>query len=234
MKPVSLASCRKALERKYTLPLLALLSILFTSPLIERFPALYPLPVFLIMTVVLTLLRVLRIDGRIMALAAACALLSFGLEVLWRYTHNLSLRDMPAGFAVVIFFPAITFYLIAILAMVRRVFTEKRVTGDTIWGGIMIYFLIGILWSRFYHLAAILDSGAFKPPLMVGDIFQVFYFSMSTLTTLGYGDFTPGNHATMVLSTLEAAAGQIYLAVFVARLIGLEIVHKSSANNALK
>ena len=221
-------SKRHFLERKYTIPLLALFSVFFSSPLIERFPVLYPVPVFLIMTIVLTLLRVQRIDKRLFLLASLCALISFSLETYWRHTHGYNLKAMPAQVAVLMFLPAMSFYALAIFSTLSRVFTEKRVTSDTVWGGIFVYFLIGILWSRFFHLAVILDSSAFKPPLIAGDIFQIFYFSMVTLTTVGYGDIAPSSHTTMILSVLEAAAGQIYLAVFVARLIGLEINQRTS------
>ena len=47
------------------------------------------------------------------------------------------------------------------------------------------------------------------------------YFSYVTLTTLGYGDITPVSSAARNLSVLEAITGQLYLAVLIARLIGL-------------
>ena len=47
------------------------------------------------------------------------------------------------------------------------------------------------------------------------------YFSLATLTTVGYGDITPQTALAGILASLEAVIGQLYLAVLVARLVGL-------------
>jgi hypothetical protein len=49
------------------------------------------------------------------------------------------------------------------------------------------------------------------------------YYSLVTLSTLGYGDIVAVTRATRSLSALEAVVGQLYVAVVVARLIGLHI-----------
>ena len=46
------------------------------------------------------------------------------------------------------------------------------------------------------------------------------YFSITTLTTLGYGDITPRASLPRSLANFEALVGQIYLTVLVARLVG--------------
>ena len=51
------------------------------------------------------------------------------------------------------------------------------------------------------------------------------YFSFITLTTVGYGDIAPVAAASRMTSVLEALFGQLYLAVLVARLVGLHIIH---------
>ena len=42
-----------------------------------------------------------------------------------------------------------------------------------------------------------------------------------TLTTLGYGDIAPRSEVARGLAIMEAVAGQLYLAVMIARLVGL-------------
>ncbi len=52
-------------------------------------------------------------------------------------------------------------------------------------------------------------------------------FSFVTLTTLGYGEITPATTPARMLCSVEAIAGQLYLAVLVARLVGLHIATQS-------
>jgi voltage-gated potassium channel Kch len=53
------------------------------------------------------------------------------------------------------------------------------------------------------------------------------YFSLVTITTLGYGDITPIGSQAVALSVLEAITGQIYLVVVVAWFVGLYVSKKS-------
>jgi hypothetical protein len=49
----------------------------------------------------------------------------------------------------------------------------------------------------------------------------VYYYSLVTLTTLGYGDIKPVTPLAQAFAALEAVMGQLYLAVLIARLVGL-------------
>ena len=48
-----------------------------------------------------------------------------------------------------------------------------------------------------------------------------YYFSITTLTTLGYGDITPMQLIARNLVMLEALTGQLYPAILLARLVSL-------------
>jgi len=56
----------------------------------------------------------------------------------------------------------------------------------------------------------------------------LMYFSFATLTTVGYGDIHPNNPATGSLCAAEALIGQLYLAIMIARLVGLYAAQRSS------
>jgi hypothetical protein len=62
--------------------------------------------------------------------------------------------------------------------------------------------------------------------IVLGQGASLFYFSFTTLTTLGYGDITPAGKFAQVLANMEAIAGQVYLAIFIARLVGLHIAQE--------
>jgi hypothetical protein len=51
----------------------------------------------------------------------------------------------------------------------------------------------------------------------------MFYYSFTTLTTLGYGDVTPLSGPAKSLATVEAIIGQMYIAVLIAKLVGTHI-----------
>jgi voltage-gated potassium channel Kch len=96
-----------------------------------------------------------------------------------------------------------------------------------------------LLWAAFFTLFDLVNPGAFQLPggdsggstehALNGMVSSdMLYFSPVTLTTLGYGDIVPASRMARILAVLEAMAGQIYLTVLVARLVGLHISHSVS------
>ena len=115
---------------------------------------------------------------------------------------------------------------IVVLALFLRellalLFEARQVTMDSIKGGIAIYFLMGLLWGLLYRVAFFFDAGAFLFHTPGRE--NLFYFSYTTLTTLGYGDIVPANRITEMLAAMESIVGQVFLAVFMARLLGVHI-----------
>jgi len=120
------------------------------------------------------------------------------------------------------------FFCVSILAYVLH---SGRVTSDRIFAAICVYLLIGFAWSYVYALLDEMQPGSFAALTETGRndyvarVMQLRYFSFMTLTTVGYGDVLPRSSAARTMAALEAIMGQIYLAVLVARLVGLHIVH---------
>jgi len=120
----------------------------------------------------------------------------------------------------------IAFFAISIVVFLEKIFAEKAVTSDTIKGGISVYFLMGLLWTFLYQMVLLFDPQAIMIPYGPEHIPPLIYFSFTTLTTLGYGDVTPVSMIARNLTILESTFGQIYLAVLVARLVGLHLRKK--------
>jgi hypothetical protein len=55
------------------------------------------------------------------------------------------------------------------------------------------------------------------------DHLMLTYFSFVTLTSVGYGDITPGSRTVRSLAVLEAIIGQFYIAVLIGELIGKRV-----------
>ena len=159
------------------------------------------------------------------------ALAAPALSASWatQFTNNTLL--VYADFALNGSFLAVT--LVVILHAILR---QERVTADTVLGGICVYLLLGAIWLLAYSALEFAAPGSFlqggeslsalRPEALESNRFpELLYFSFVTLTTLGYGDITPTSHAARALATGEAITGQLYLAIFVARLVGLHLAH---------
>lgn len=120
-----------------------------------------------------------------------------------------------------------TLAAVAMIAMVllSQIFRPGRVSHLRIQGAIAVYLLFGVLWAHAYHIVAILQPGSFHGPTeQLTNLSSWAYYSYVTLTTVGYGDITPVTQVARTLSVGEALAGQLYLAVLIARLVAMEIV----------
>lgn len=135
-----------------------------------------------------------------------------------RYVVNL-----PSSFLVGHIFGTL-FYAFVAIVILNFLFREKVITGDMIIGAICVYLMMGMMWASIYSMLEILYPGSFQiSEELGGGISNFSYFSFVTLTTLGYGDITPLSAPTRSLSVLEAVAGQLYIAILVARLVGIHI-----------
>ena len=126
----------------------------------------------------------------------------------------------------------------------RFLFRTDRVTHGTIWASLCVYLLLGIVWADVYSMLDYLNPSAFEFSLAVEDSqgqmelgaqqsVVPLYYSFVTMTTLGYGDICPRTPTARILSALQAVMGQLYLAVLVARLVGLHISQsKETVNSA--
>jgi voltage-gated potassium channel Kch len=110
-----------------------------------------------------------------------------------------------------------------ILQIFRR---SGPITAVSIQGAIAIYLLFGLSWANAYLIAIQLNPHSFQSTvgLSVTSVSEWFYYSYVTLTTLGYGEITPISRVARALAIGEAVTGQLYLAVLIARLIGMEII----------
>jgi hypothetical protein len=108
-----------------------------------------------------------------------------------------------------------------------RVVRDRIVTLDTVAGAACAYFLLGVVWGDLFLLVDRWRPGSFviPPSWIVGpgrDLRSaLMYFSFATLTTLGYGDIHPTDPAAGSLCVAEAIIGQLYLAIMIARMVGL-------------
>lgn len=106
------------------------------------------------------------------------------------------------------------------------VFSGRRTVFDRLLAAIALYVVIGMIWAMLYALVNTMVPGAFAGALPHGaTLFDWGYFSIVTLTTVGYGDITPVANAARSLAAVEAMIGQLYPAIIIARLVAPTAEH---------
>ena len=208
-------------DYKYTVLALSVVFLFFIMPFLEEHEGEDFVP-FLLLTVMAAVLWTLSLPRWLLTLCLVPGFLGFGFHLLI-YTIGLS-EAVSRVLDVAEMGVYILFYGICLLVFLHRIFSEKTVTADTIQGGVAVYFLSGLLWAFFYKMLLLFNSEAIlfldHAP---GGFSDMIYYSFVTMTTLGYGDITPVSRMAKNLALLEAVWGQTYLAVLVARLVGLHL-----------
>ncbi len=121
------------------------------------------------------------------------------------------------------------FMVFTLILLVRQIFGGRRMTLQKIGGGIAVYIIIGQIWTELYVTIFQLSPQSFR--LTDGVILpeealrHLSYFSFVTLTTIGYGDILAVGSTARALVILEGLVGQLFPAIFIAKLVSLQIAH---------
>jgi hypothetical protein len=104
----------------------------------------------------------------------------------------------------------------AIVALGRRIVVEPFVSSRTIIGLLCVYLLIGMTFAATYITIAVVSEEPFFVQTDHAQPVDFTYFSLVTLATVGYGDFTAANPMPRMLAAIEGLTGQLYLVTVVA------------------
>jgi len=115
--------------------------------------------------------------------------------------------------------------------ILRDVFQQERIRTDDVLGAVSGYLLAAAAWANLYAVFEILFPGSFtiSPDLTAqfsdlrGRLALLTYFSLATITSVGYGDIAPARGPMTAFAMLETVFGQFYIAVVVAQLVGMRL-----------
>jgi hypothetical protein len=97
---------------------------------------------------------------------------------------------------------------------------SRTVARAEIYVAVNIYLLLGLLWAAVYLAIDAFSPGSIR---MVGDSAggqtELLYFSLITLSTVGYGDIVPLSGVARILAAMEGVTGVLYIATTVAILV---------------
>jgi hypothetical protein len=192
-----------------------LLLVLILTYLLSAFTqgrTIIDLQLLLFLALLLLALRTSRIRGRRAWLAAGVALAGSAAA------FGAALTGTQVGDGVAAIWKGLVL-LLAIILILSRVLAKPTVTVQSIYGALSAYVLIGMMFAAFFAAIKYLDGGGFFAGGQPANTQTFQYFSFTTLTTLGYGDFTSAVNGGRAVAVLEAMTGQIFLATLVARLV---------------
>jgi hypothetical protein len=149
---------------------------------------------------------------RVVVIAAITA----AVAVLLAIVGAISGSPTASGIAALI---EVALLLEAAAVMLGTVVSEREVGFRTILGAISVYILLGLLFVFVYSALDKLQSGLFfGQKTGTGDY---VFFSITTLTTTGYGNLVPAAQPGKFLAGLEMLMGQIFLVTLIAGLVSL-------------
>ena len=125
-------------------------------------------------------------------------------------------------------------FLAVTAVLILRFVMTHDITADSVVAAICAYLLIGVVIGHLCFIVETLNPGAFRASdELTAEIANpdsraalLMYYSFSTLTTTGYGDIVPNRPMTRTMAWLEAATGQLYLAVLIAGVVSMRVSQK--------
>jgi hypothetical protein len=156
-------------------------------------------------------------DRRLFALTTLVCVAAIVVRwaVWWAPNNTLRLWSLFTGLAAILAVTAVLLW---------QVFRSGPVTWMRVQGAIAAYLCIGASWAHAYHIAALMNPGAFSS---VGSDLSAptswVNYSFGMLTTVGYTGIVPVHLLAHTLGSAEALTGQLYLAVLVARLVSMQV-----------
>lgn len=218
------------LKNRMLIFLIALIVILVLYPFLHRnfYNSLMVIELFFILLLIAVIFLVSNNEKTLM-ITPLLALLT--CVVIW---FNIFLHS-PALLLTGLFLE-ICFFILTTIVLITHVLEYKHVTADKIYGAVSAYLVLAVIWAMIYTAieiafpnSFIFDHGLQNSQYALTDhrfyFSEFLYFSFVTLSTLGYGDITPISNEARTVTSLEAICGQLYVAVLIARLVGLHITH---------
>jgi len=112
----------------------------------------------------------------------------------------------------------------------HAVYAPGRITFRRLQGAVVLYLNLATIFASAYGLIWELSPGAFvnlvTPAGDPQEVATMLYFSLTTLTTTGYGDIVAVDPFARSLANLESVLGQFFLAITITRLVTMELADR--------
>ena len=123
-------------------------------------------------------------------------------------------------------------FLVITIHFMRKILRSRQVDINIIIIAIAGYIMLAIMASILCWLVNSIYPGAYNfSPDEEGPVFDYTYYSIVTMSTLGYGDITPQIPQSKSLAMFITLTGQFYITVLMAFLVGKFLSQSSLKNN---
>jgi len=193
--------------------LLSLLLIILLNPLLDHGDwRRLLLTAFTVMPVTLATMQLWQIRKWMLSSMSLMLVYLILLVISFIFTNRL-LSGIRFGFLAVFFAHAAT-------GLFSYLKNSRSVGQAQLYAAVNIYLLIGIIWAAFYCAMDVLHPGSIQLGSNTSDRQSaLLYFSLITLSTIGYGDVVPVSGEARMAAALEGMTGVLYIAITVAILV---------------
>lgn len=224
---------------RYLWLLAALLVLLIVSPLLSPY-TIFTLRLSSLLSLFVLLTGIMAVTRSF--LATITLSLIAALAVIFEVFYHFGAGDWPI---IVVNIFSLLFLISLLIIIEYDVFLNRKVTAETLAGACCGYVLIAAIFASIYSIMLQYNPAGLSlwpnaditsdEIIFQGEHYGVLgYFSIITLTTLGYGDVVPSSPGFRNTAAIEAIIGQLYLAVIVARLVGINITSRNMTDQPQK
>ena len=112
------------------------------------------------------------------------------------------------------------FFAVAAAGLFSHLRNSRTVAEAQLYTAVNIYLLLGLLWATLYLAIDAFSPGSIQMGSQADRQTELLYFSLVTLSTVGYGDIVPLSGMARIVTALEGVTGVLYIAITVALLVG--------------
>lgn len=123
------------------------------------------------------------------------------------------------------------FFGLSVIGLFSYLKNARTVDDGHLYTAVSIYLLLGMQWFALYSVIDIVSPGSihYSASATLDRQTELLYFSLVTLSTIGYGDVVPLHGEVRMLAALEGIAGVLYIAITVALLVSAYRPRETSA-----
>jgi hypothetical protein len=158
-------------------------------------------------------LRASHVQRAVLRLAVAVIPVATLIAVVLTLVDNESSAEIVSGMLLLLL------VVVSPVAIARSFARNPVVTANTFFAAVSVYLLVAMFFATLYSLIATITGDPFFAQHTDARAVDYLYFSFTTITTTGYGDYTAAGGLGKMTAMIEAIMGQLYLITVVALVV---------------